>query len=444
MESYPHQLVSLLHNSRCFDVETLDLLSVICVCLRSECRSDSMCDDMIRSVISVAWDRAPRMGASVAQLVSMALFEVGRGQNVVCTWSLEDAFLCLFYKKVHLLRLPLLMLLNQTNDVNVPSEMARLCVCLSAFRALLRVGGTTRMVSANSQYFLRLYALNSRTCSFGSPESMKPDAFALFNLLTDTLAVVGHGVIPVQSDSCTKIAEIAFSCPISIKLLKNFALELRSSHGTAFHTFVYKLLSKMHRSGKTADRRAHIHHLCEFRNATLNYFASMPSSSLMCTLHQSRLVIDPLSGARHDNTDVRSFDLVCSTILERFGCERHDMPNPVANICSIVQLAFATCSSFRAPYNASSLEQCTQTMHLATWLIDKHSRYIATLECAQTPGSHHHHHSACLRILEMAVFIWLKQAITHGSVKRFQIHQIAVNALGTPRATTRLRHVRLS
>jgi len=132
--------------------------------------------------------------------------------------------------------------------------LRRLCVCLSAFRALLRVGGTTRMVSANSQYFLRLYALNSRTCSFGSPESMKPDAFALFNLLTDTLAVVGHGVIPVQSDSCTKIAEIAFSCPISIKLLKNFALELRSSHGTAFHTFVYKLLSKMHRSGKTADR----------------------------------------------------------------------------------------------------------------------------------------------------------------------------------------------
>lgn len=494
-------MLSLLHDSFCFDAEIVNLLRIFGAylgrahpaCSDITSRSDG---DMIRSIISLVSHRTPAIGPMVARSLFMAFFNVGNAnsKDSISRWALENAFLLLFFRQIHLLRLPLFLLINQCNSFNVSVRRFRCIPLSSALRALFRGGGVKKTVLANAQHFLNIFVLNGGTCSLAYaarclPDSinMKPLVPAQFHLLAEAQAVAGCKLTGVQSSMFTEMAKRALDTTKlfreSVRGLAEIMKRMMYAHGISFHACVYEVLTRICcRSDVQHDNHlnflkdavqeiTHAHHLCDSRQATLHYFASTPASvSLSCltskdiiqtlilstqhlpsdfvkrALHQSRLVLGRLA-AGDRNTDTKSYNAICATLLHVFDRNRHNILDAVADACGVLQLSFAACSTRRVYEKTSqlniskSLEECTQAMHLATWLMDTHTRCLATLERVHQRLEHDRDHSTCLRILETAVFVWLKQATTHGSTDKFQLHEITTRALGSPRITARLGHV---
>lgn len=99
----------------------------------------------------------------------------------------------------------------------------------------------------------------------------------------------------------------------------------------------------------------------------------------------------------------------------------------------MVQLSVITCD-----HKSATLEACSQSIHLAGWLMQTRSR------CAAILNHEHRDNSAILKNFKRGVLVWLKQNTVHGILRKFQIHKMTLRALGTPCIKTTLGQVNLT
>jgi hypothetical protein len=337
------------------------------------------------------------------------------------------------------------MLINQSNTLNFAS-LRTLCTYPTFFRALLRTGGTRTTITLNMQHLL----------DFRTSATM-PN---LLDLLTDAQVAIGFEMKSVKSKLFTRTSDITFeqiskACQHLDQPLMGHLVKL---HRIAFLACTNRILSKScynndHESLHIlAKACANENRLPAFRGAMLHHVATVPDyllrglltsgnsshalegspQDIACnvmelTLHQFRLSMQIPAVILHDYIYVHCFDAVCAIILLRSCDGDYKLLKNVSDICCMVQLSVITCD-----HKSATLEACSQSIHLAGWLMQTRSR------CAAILNHEHRDNSAILKNFKRGVLVWLKQNTVHGILRKFQIHKMTLRALGTPCIKTTL------